>query len=130
MSAYNFQKQFAPLVETGEKRQTIRAMGKRKHAACGERVQLYTGMRTKSCRKLVSPDPVCTSVQRVNIIKVSICSKIADAYLMYLDGKQVFIHEIAEIAHADGFEDIVAFFNFFQDTHGMPFNGVLIKWEF
>jgi hypothetical protein len=56
MPAYNFQKQFAPLVQSGEKRQTIRTLGKRSHAQPGNKLQLYTGMRTKQCRKLVDPD--------------------------------------------------------------------------
>lgn len=60
MPAYNFQKQFAPLVESGQKRQTIRAIGKRRHARPGESLQLYTGQRTKACRKLISPDPVAS----------------------------------------------------------------------
>ena len=67
MPAYTFQSRFAPLVASGEKRQTIRAIGKRRHAAVGDRIQLYTGMRTKACRKLVTPDPVCTFAAAVYI---------------------------------------------------------------
>lgn len=52
MVAYNFQARFAPDVAAGRKLQTIRAEGRRAHAKAGDRVQLYTGMRTKACRKL------------------------------------------------------------------------------
>ena len=52
MVAYNFQARFAPDVAAGRKLQTIRAQGRRTHAKAGDRVQLYTGMRTKACRKL------------------------------------------------------------------------------
>lgn len=52
MVAYNFQPRFAPDVAAGRKLQTIRAEGRRTHAKAGDRVQLYTGMRTKACRKL------------------------------------------------------------------------------
>lgn len=128
MPAYNFQKQFAPLVESGEKRQTIRAKGKRRHALPGERLQLYTGMRTKTCRKLLSPDPECLSVQNVYMCKIIERRRDSHAYQLFLDGELVFWHDVHEIASADGFEDPAAFFNFFEDTHGMPFRGVLIKW--
>ena len=53
MPLLGFKKQFAPLVEEGQKRQTIRAKrrdGRNPHA--GETLFLYTGLRTKSCRKL------------------------------------------------------------------------------
>lgn len=36
MVAYSFQSRFAPAVESGRKRQTIRAVGKRRHARQGE----------------------------------------------------------------------------------------------
>jgi hypothetical protein len=48
MPAYNFQKQFAPAVERGEKLCTIR----RKAPKVGDKAYLYTGMRTKACRPL------------------------------------------------------------------------------
>lgn len=55
MAAYNFQKRFATLIESGDKNHTIRRIGKRRHASPGEAIQLYTGMRTKFCRKLLDP---------------------------------------------------------------------------
>ena len=51
MPALNFKKQFAEKVETGEKRQTVRAKRKRAFVV-GDKLYLYTGMRTKYCRKL------------------------------------------------------------------------------
>jgi hypothetical protein len=66
MVAYNFKAQFAPLVEAGIKRQTIRARGKRRHAAKGDRLQLYTGQRSPTCRKLL-PDPECTESEAIAI---------------------------------------------------------------
>ena len=122
MPAYNFQKQFAPLVESGEKRQTIRAKGKRTHAQPGAALQLYTGMRTKVCRKLVNPDPVCTEVLDVYMYEAG------GECFMQVGGKVTFAHEVAEIARADGFATREEFFQFFRTTHGMPFHGVLIKW--
>lgn len=123
MPAYNFMQQFALLVEMGQKRQTIRAQGKRRHACPGECLQLYTGQRTKACRKLVKPDPVCSSVQRVDLVWG--CSGSQRDIQIYVDGTCV---DSDIFATADGFENVDQFKDFFLNTHGIPFEGVLIKW--
>jgi hypothetical protein len=46
MVAYSFAPQFIDTIRSGTKCQTIRPIGKRRHARTGEPVQLYTGMRT------------------------------------------------------------------------------------
>lgn len=123
MPAYNFQTRFAPLVASGEKRQTIRATGKRRHAAVGDRIQLYTGMRTKSCRKLVDPDPVCTGTFEVFMTVARGCLDV------FLDGNRLDPPELDEMAQADGFDDASHMIGWFADTHGLPFVGVLITWK-
>ena len=129
MPAYNFQSRFADAVQHGEKRQTIRAIGKRRHAIPGQPIQLYTGMMHKTCQKLITPDPICTDVQRVRIEKFPAKSKHdCDFFQMYLDGKAMFRHEVRELAVKDGFNSPEDFFQFFDKTHGMPFEGVLIRW--
>jgi hypothetical protein len=65
MVAYSFQKQFVPAIISGKKRQTIRAFGKRRHAYVGEPIQLYVGMRTKQCAKII-PDQICNFRNRVS----------------------------------------------------------------
>lgn len=62
MVAYNFQAQFADDVEHGFKTQTIR-----RDARCksGDKLQLYTGQRTKNCRKLC--DAICKRVTPIKI---------------------------------------------------------------
>lgn len=119
MVAYNFKSQFAPLVESGQKRQTIRALGKRRPPMPGEPLQLYTGMRTKQCRKLLDPDPLCVSVTpiRVNNGKVT------------LGGRMLTAGKVFELARADGFSSIADFLLFFKKTHGYSFEGVLITWR-
>ncbi len=66
MVAYSFNKIFVPQVEDWTKRQTVRGHRKR-HARPREPVQLYTAMRTRHCRKLVDPDPVCTAVHEIRV---------------------------------------------------------------
>jgi len=117
MPAYNFQKRFAPAVERGEKRQTIRAQGKRRHARPGERLALYTGQRTTSCRKLGMG--ICTAVRPLSIDEAGI----------FVDGLPLSDAEAAALARADGFKDFVEMREWFRETHeGLPFSGVLIQW--
>ena len=133
MPAYNFQQQFADAVQSGEKRQTIRAIGKRRHATPGQPIQLYTGMMHKTCRKLIKPDPVCTAVQRIRIEKFAGKNGEADYFAMYLDGEVMFKHEVRDLAINDGFDSPEAFFQFFDQTYfkkngDWPFSGLLIRW--
>ena len=63
MPALNFQKQFVPLIESGEKRQTIRSQRKQP-IKVGDLLYLYTGQRTKNCRKLA--ESICLFAHRVS----------------------------------------------------------------
>lgn len=119
MVAYNFKKQFVPLIEAGLKRQTIRAPRKR-HTRPGEAIQLYSGMRTRSCRKLVNPDPICISVEPLLM---------NDELGINLDNRWLSRNDLETLAVADGFSDWEACLGFFEAVHGFPFQGVLIKWE-
>ncbi len=127
MVAYNFQRQFVPAVEAGLKRQTIRAIGKRRHARPGDAIQLYTGMRTTACRKIV-PDRVCTRVAPISL---------SNSYLdgpgtWIVDGVDLDTSGMHALAIADGFGDddhpVFAMAAFFLEAHGARFDGVLIEW--
>lgn len=113
MPALNFQKQFAGAVERGEKRQTIRAPRKDgRDPKPGDTLYLYTGMRTKACRKL--GEVVCSGVLRVRI------------GLGGPEGSSM--DEAITFAQADGFRDWLAMRQWFERTHGLPFEGFLIQW--
>ena len=120
MVAYNFQKQFADAVERGEKRQTIRAPRRDgRHAKVGDKLQLYTGMRTKQCRKL--RDAVCHDVCRVVIQR--------DQIWTYQPQEVHYKPEALDaFAKADGFECWAAMRDWFDSQHGLPFTGVMIRW--
>ena len=113
-----FKAQFADLVERREKTQSIRARGDR--FKVGGHIQLYTGLRTKACRKLVADDPVCLSVEPVVI----------HHHWMEVDGRRLLSTERIEMAHADGFAGYWDFATFFADqqNHTLPWRGFLIKW--
>ena len=124
MVAYNFKKQFVKPIQDGEKRQTIRRVGKRKHAQRGDRIQLYTGQRTTSCERIIEDDVVC------------LCSKPVSIYVgketstVIVDGDAVTTSEGKEaLALADGFDDFQAFHEFWKENHGLGRHDfVLIQW--
>lgn len=117
MPALNFQKQFAPKVESGEKRQTIRAKRKRPFKL-HDNLYHYTGMRTKYCRKLGESE--CSKVFDV-IISENGTMKISDKYLNKFERN--------EIAKKDGFDCWNDMWLWFQKTHGFPFYGQLVMWD-
>jgi hypothetical protein len=116
MPAYNFKKQFAPKVESGEKRQTIRRPRKRR-TRLGDALYLYTGMRTKYCRKLRTE--TCKSVIPISIQ--------ANGIYVGLCRRKLSMAECKKIAIADGFESLSDFMDFFE-SQGLPYHGELIKW--
>ena len=121
MVAYSFKKRFVPLIEAGLKRQTIRGERKR-HARRGEPLQLYFGMRTAHCRKIID-DPICEAVWPISLwvpTKLEPCTIRFGGAGRYID------HDFAV---RDGFESVEDFTRFWFDTHGPgTFHGVVIGW--
>ena len=127
MPALNFKTQFADDVAFGIKRQTVRAHRKdgRAHAKIGDTIKLYTGMRTKACRLLAT-----STVYRVASVRI-------EAVEMFINGHRLpmTIHDRDceqtdnEFAVADGFKGFTEMADWFRDTHGLPFEGVVIYWE-
>ncbi len=125
MAILNFDKQFAADVETGYKRQTIRAERKRPIKK-GEKLYLYTALRTKQARLLRCA--FCLAADGIEIRstgKVVVYLKENQAGITLTDtGKE-------GLARADGFKGPDAFgemLKFFREKHGLPFFGQLIKW--
>lgn len=117
MVALNFSPEFAGPVERREKRQTIRQT---RRAKVGDRIQLYTGQRTKGCRKLSEIDPVCTYVGYVAI---------RPEYLTVGDAK-AHPQDRDAFARADGFKDYADMVAWFQARYGQhSFIGYIHKWE-
>lgn len=116
MVAFSFKEQFAEAVASGAKTQTIRQTARAKP---GDRLQLYTGMRTKKCRKLVDPDPVCTLVDYVGI---------RPDYLT-LGNKAKHAGDADDFARRDGFRDYADMVAWFQKEYGSPyFQGYVHAW--
>lgn len=147
MPSLNFQKQFVPLIESGEKRQTIRL--KRKNPIkVGDNLYLFTGLRTKNCKNIITPYSrpynsrktgkhseyvICKSVEKIKIEENLICLY-SDKYLCGFHYLSTI--ETKRFIDDDGFkgDDFNKFnkwkdfFNFFKTQYGLPFEGVLIKW--
>ena len=127
MPALNFKAQFAEDVEYGHKRQTVRAPRKdgRPHCRVGDTIKLYTGMRTKRCRLLGK-----AKVKRIARIKIEpTCMYVNDRLLPSAIYDRDCEQTDNEFAVADGFEGFTEMAKWFQNVHGLPFEGILIQWH-
>ncbi len=131
MVAYSFAPQFIDAIRSGTKCQTIRPIGKRRHARTGEPVQLYTGMRTPTCSKIVETDPICTGCHKIEI-EIESFEPVpgAQAFCIQsikIDGQSV---DESDVAWADGFDDVDEMAQWFGNQYGVgTFVGVMITWE-
>lgn len=116
MPAYNFKSRFAALVAQGRKRQTIRRPRKRPTRP-GDRLKLYTGMRTKACKLLA--EGTCIDVMSIRITHG----------FVYLDERELSYQEASDLARVDGFGSVEEMVGFFDDTYGLPVEMELIKWQ-
>lgn len=117
MPQFNFEKQFAPAVESGKKRQTIRAKredGRNPHV--GDKLYLFVGQRTKGCRRI--GEVICKEVHQITI----------DYTGINVDGEWLLTVAKNELARADGFNDYYEMKDFFRKKHGLPLEGLLYKW--
>ena len=123
MVAYNFQKRFAPHIVSGRKRHTIRA-DRRRHARPGEAIQLFIGMRTKGCAKIIA-DPICEAVKPIAIL-------LHDNRInaIWIDDQQLEQSECERLAFHDGFGNLEEMHSCFLEMHGSGlFEGVIICWQ-
>ena len=114
MVAINFSAQFADRVERGDKRQTIR---RKRKCEPGDALQLYTGQRTKACRKL--RDAVCADVTYVGLTERGVT----------LGDVRRFPRDIDEFARLDGFESYADMWRWFSERYKTSsFTGYVIRW--
>jgi hypothetical protein len=120
MVAYNFQPRFFSLIREGMKHQTIRRL-RVGHAKPGDRLQLYTGLRTPQARRICD-DPVCTAVMPCEI-------RFASALIRSITVGGVPVRNLNNFAVIDGFTDLADMTGFWREMHGTSdFNGVVIEW--
>lgn len=142
MVAYGFKKFFAPQIEDGSKTHTIRG-NRSRHARVGEPVQLYRGLRTRYCVKIID-DPICSAVLPIVIMSTDLIS-VGIAYVE-VDGRPLHRDEIEPFAISDGFSPErlrgiapaaligetarETMGRFWRASHpGSRFEGVIIRWS-
>jgi hypothetical protein len=112
-----FKPQFAEMVERGEKCQTIRPTPKRLPEP-GDVISLrcWTGKPYRSKQRVLR-EATITKTLPVFVTEegVRLCG--------------LELHDPESFARADGFEDMPALVEWFGETHGLPFEGVLICWQ-
>jgi hypothetical protein len=120
----NFQKRFAPDVESGIKTTTIRAKRKDgRDPKMGDMLALYTGLRTKAARLLRRE--TCFAVDPI-MIQPSIAE---NDHLVWVGDVMLNNEGVAAMARQDGFASAEEFIGYFRKSYGLPFNGYLIGWK-
>lgn len=132
MVAYSFKGRFVGPIDARTKRQTIRSVGKKRHAREGDKVQIYTGDRFHP-RKV--GDAVCErsgpitlnfgSATRRPFVVVFSTPEAAQAENIILTPD-----ELDAFAVRDGFADWQDLADFWTETHGQTeeWSGVIITW--
>ena len=113
-----FQARFAPKVESGEKRRTIRPDRKRP-VKVGDPVSLrqWTGRPYASKQRVLRTG----TITRVEPVRLSYAG-------VLLESGMLLGFQEREFAQADGFESAAEMLSWFVDNHGIPFRGTLIEW--
>lgn len=108
------------------KRQTIRAIGKRRHARPGENLEHYCAMRTKGCFLIgraicLDAVPITLFFGRPHTVVISGNER------REISGAKPLNH----FAQCDGFDCWASLVEFWRIEHGGPaeFAGVLITWQ-
>lgn len=115
---------FIDKILSGEKRQTIRrASPKWQNVKAGDKLTLYTGLRTKACRKL--GEAVVESITPITLQSVDdwveAHTPLGDFMLYYSD--------LEDLSQRDGFDGVRDFFLFFYNTYiERELEMVVIRW--
>lgn len=112
MVTINFDARFAQLVEDRVKTCTIRKGARGKP---GDRLQLYTGQRSKGCRRLLTPDPVLLQVVPIEI---------GNDYATLEGAAPMQGERLAVLARSLGFDTYADALAFYRERHGLPVKGV------
>lgn len=145
MPALNFT-MFVDAVESGDKRQTIRAYrSDGRDAKPGDPLYLFAGMRSTACRRLavapgvdIVPHPIAKA-RGIPERHVPTCRSVMHI-LIGFDGMMYWARSrsrvpfeyswrsACRVARADGFGSLDEMVPWFRKTHGLPFAGVLTRW--
>lgn len=116
-----FKRQFASGVADGTKRQTVRReRSDRLRPMVGDRVTLYTGLRTAKC-------------ERIGAGTVTACFGLMIRFedgALFFDGEQVSHLRAETFAQQDGFGSYDEMQDWIHETHGpRDFHGFCVQWR-
>ncbi|MDE2020944.1 MAG: ASCH domain-containing protein [Patescibacteria group bacterium] len=121
-----FKPEFAPLVESGAKRQTIRPLPKRLPRP-GDR-ESWREWLGKPYR---SPQRELARVKIVSVERIKMEQSSHEFLISLLDrplrGALLPIDDWNDFAKADGFKSMFEMVLWFEREHGLPFTGIIIK---
>ncbi len=115
---------FIDKILSGEKRQTIRrASPKWGNVKAGDKLTLYTGLRTKACRKL--GEAVVESITPIVLLPAEEDCETRTA----LWSIRPCAYDLKSMIFADGFESVDDFWKFFVEHYGsQPIEMNVIRW--
>ncbi len=108
---------FKDKIISGSKRQTIRGIRKNPIKE-GETLYMWWKQRSPQREKL--GEATCIKVSKIDIETRFI--RLNDELINDIDS-------LDKVAIADGFDNWFCMMEWFADTHGLPFTGVLIEWD-
>jgi hypothetical protein len=123
--SFSFRKQFADRVERGEKLQTIRPRRKDgRMPKPGDKVSLFTGMRTAYCRRLGSSTVVEAFPVYLDLDELG-------ARMIVINGMRLNFGEAEAFAKLDGFQNAREMIEWFRGTYpgAGAFNGFCVRWS-
>ena len=109
---------FKEKVKSGVKSQLIAKKSCKNPIKVGDKLDLYWKPQSPECEKL--GEATCTRIDLIEITKNRLV-------LPYISGGM--FNVLNAFAISDGFDDWNQLIEFFEETHGLPFKGVLIEWE-
>jgi hypothetical protein len=123
MPTLMFKEMFAKAVFNGTKRQTIRPARKRPIKA-GDKLSLrkWIGVAYRS------PQVSLLEATCKRVVSIRIDTERYDDSVMIVDGHHLGLTEQIAMAEADGFSCLNDMRQWFRESHGLPFEGVLIQW--
>ena len=116
MVAFSFKPEFVPKILSGEKLSTIRST---RRCNVGDTMHLYTGLRTKKCKKLM--DVVCIGVATI----------VVSAYSLWKLGETEgnVRPSAAPLHEQEGFANVKDMIDFFRQQYGLPYRGYIHAWR-
>jgi hypothetical protein len=116
MVAFSFRPEFVNKILSGEKQSTIRST---KRCEVGDMMQLYTGLRTKECKKLI--EVLCIGVAPILI----------SAYSLWKLGETEgnVKPSVAPLHEQEGFMNVCDMVAFFREEYGLPYRGWIHAWR-